>query len=79
MDKLVDPSSVSIFGPCGENGMTNPHLFTTPDPSEALKKFNKLFTSGFTKLESWLAKVSSHESQFDSSTFHHSRILVEPH
>ena len=50
--------------------ISTPHFSTTPDHSEALKKFNELFTSGFTKLESLLAKVSSHESHFDSSAFH---------
>ena len=33
------------------------HSSSTPDPSEALKKFNELFASGFTRLESLLAKL----------------------
>ena len=83
MDKLVDLSSVSIFGSATfddhvEQMDTSTHSSTTPDPSEALKKFNELFTSGFTRLESLLAKVSSHESQ-TPWLFTHSRILVQPH
>ena len=58
MDKLVDPSSVSIIGPATsdnhveEMDTSNPFSSTTPDPLEALKKFNELFASGFTRLES---------------------------
>ena len=72
-DKLVDPSSVSILGPATSDDhveqmdMSTQHSSTTPDSSE---KFNELFASGFTKLESLLAKLSSHESHLDSSAFH---------
>ena len=74
-DKFVDPP-VSILGPATSDDHVEQmdtstcHSSTTPDHSEALKKFNELFASGFTTLESLLAKVSLHESQFYSSAFH---------
>ena len=60
MDKLVNPSSVSVLGP-----PTSDDHMESMDMSDSLevqfKKFNELFTSRFTRLESLIAKVSSQE------------------
>ena len=77
-EKLVDPSSVAVIGPASSDDHVG--SMYTPDCSHSLstalysseaqfKKFNKLFASCFTRLESVLAKVSSQESQVDSLAF----------
>ena len=76
-DKLVDPSSVFVIGraPTDEHvesmDMSEPsHFSALPDSLEAqFQKFNELFASHFSRLESLLAKVGSQE-QIDHLVFH---------
>ena len=82
IDKLLDPSSVSVIGPI--IAMTTwsqllrlRPLILTPIQEAQFRKFNEFFAFCFTGLESLLAKVSS-QGHVDSLAIHPSPFLLPP-